>query len=168
MILAIDPDVKRSGCALFAEHGQLAAIEYAIPFGPSFFDDWEPGTITGLVCEKPRIYPGVPGVDANDLIDLSEVVGWFRSACSHIRYTRYYPADWKAQVPKCVHHHRVWSHLTAKERMFFPPDTDRKVNNWLVKQQKKISDPISELLDAAGIGMFHLRRTGRGAVAYRP
>src|SRR5437762_10619146 len=107
MLWSIDPDTSESGLATFDGEARLTWVGWLPPFrlGPVYSCDV-------LVIEKPRIYPGVPGIDANDLIDLAEVVGWHRATIMCGKYRSYYPSDWKGQVPKPVHHGRIWDHLS--------------------------------------------------------
>lgn len=166
MLLAIDPDTKLSGVACFTQHKGLYWVMLCPPFKLS--DTWR---TPELVIEKPRIYPGVPNIDANDLIDLSEVVGWWRGKIAHDQYAGYTPQEWKGQVSKPVHHDRIWQVLTPSERARFPAGTGDKIAKWLTwppKKQKNIRDPVLELLDACALGMFHLKRVARGGTTYRP
>lgn len=166
MLCTIDPDTKKSGVAIYNERRELCWLDWVQPFKRDVV--WSTDT---LVCEKPKIYPGVPGVDANDLVDLGEVVGWFRSAVMHVEYRSYYPADWKGQVPKPVHHDRIWRVLTPVEQSLFPIGTGAKIQRWLTltpKQEKNLKDPLLELLDAAALGLFELKRVGVAGTKWRP
>ncbi len=165
MLWAIDPDVKKSGVAVFGPGGDLSWVGHVEPFKGELF--WH---TQKLVCEKPKIYPGVPGVDANDLVDLGEVVGWFRARVHHVEYRGHYPNDWKGGISKPVHHDRIWQVLTRSERLMFPKDTEGKIVKWLglaPKQQKNLKDPLLELLDAAALGLFELKRVARAGIKWR-
>jgi hypothetical protein len=157
MLWAIDPDLKNSGVAVFDADRRLTWVGWLEPFRayPVYNTDV-------LICEKPKIYPGVPGLDANDLVDLGEVVGWFRGQIQHVRYKAYYPHEWKGQVDKKVHHARIWEYLTEQERALFPAGTQDKIRRG--SYQGKIRD----ILDACALGLFELRRTARGGTQYRP
>lgn len=168
MLWAIDPDTKASGLAIF-NLDRLLQVTWVEPFKRKHTSlVWH---ATTLVCEKPRVYPGVPNIDANDLVDLGEVVGWFRSEIFYEDYHSYDPNTWKGQVSKPVHHDRIWQVLTPAERALFPPGTGDKIQKWLTwppKKQKNIKDPDLELLDACALGMYHLKRVARGGTTYRP
>lgn len=171
MLWSLDPDVKASGLAIFDQDTRamlwLGYVEPFKPLPPWMYQIDQLGS-RHLVCEKPKIYPGVPALDANDLVDLGEVVGWFRSELKPVVYSRYYPADWKAQVKKPVHHNRLWQLLTEDEKKFFPAGTEAKITKGVQRgKYGNNQDPVFDLLDGAGIGMFHLKRTGRGASTIR-
>lgn len=167
MLSAVDPDVKKSGVAVFTVDAHLCWVGWVEPF-KRMGSCW---STHRLVCEKPFVRPGVPNLDANDLVDLGEVVGWFRGHVLHEEYAGYYPHEWAGGVGKIVRCDRIWRLLRLSEQALFPLGTEQKIQKWLVlpdKKQKNLKDPVLELLDACAIGMFALKRTGVGGARYRP
>jgi hypothetical protein len=116
-----------------------------------------------LGIEKPRIYPGVPDIDANDLVNVWGAACWLRCEIRRlnprIQERLVYPHEWKRQVRKAVHHHRIWQHLTTAERALFPLDTFDRIKRGC--ETGKYSSAVHNHLDSAGIGLFLECRTGR-------
>lgn len=110
-----------------------------------------PTVVDTVVCERPQVYLKNLRA-ANDLVTLAltagELVGRIGAPTTYIL-----PATWKGQAPKPICHERIMSALTPEEigRIELP------------RAHKKQGD----VLDAIGIGLFHLGRVGRGGVARR-
>lgn len=106
---AIDPGKRKHAIAIF-DAGRLAGLTMSA------------AGISGArqcVIEKPRVYQSATGKDPNDLIDLSISIG---------RVARDYERDgvpvrfvearaWKGSAKKPTSHRRIWSKLSASERL---------------------------------------------------
>ena len=67
-----------------------------------------------VLVEFPRIYPGTPSKDLNDLLDLAAIAGaWLDRNPGAVRV---YPRDWKGQTKKPVHHLRLWQAASEHDR----------------------------------------------------
>lgn len=97
---------------------------------------------TVLIIERPRVYPGMPQTDLNDLIDVA-TVGAAVAAYGMAPMLTVFPSEWKGQVPKKTMLSRIWEKLTPEER--------------LVVQKTNKSD-TEDILDAIGIGLWHFGR----------
>ncbi len=98
---------------------------------------------TQLLLEFPRIYPGMPDIDVNDLLDLAGVDGalaaTFRATPS---VSHYFPSEWKGNVDKGVMTKRIRSRLTPQEESVIVSVGSKDHNT----------------LDAVGIGLFRFGR----------
>jgi hypothetical protein len=120
------------------------------------------------VIEKPqqdgrsgRVPPGV-------LIDLAWngalVAGSLRPQHLHC----YTPDYWKGQVSKPVHHLKIWRVLEQHERECFPADTEARIQKGVEAtaraggKLRSYSFEAHNWLDAVGLGLFHLKRIGKG------
>lgn len=156
MILTIDPNVRGCGVSAF-EYGQLqwavyvknplaGTRQYAVdvamgeavrsevagryPFQPKL-----------VIIERPRIYPGMPDTDLNDLIDVACVGTACATHFSKVKTV--FPSEWKGQVPKKTMLARIAGKLTPEEE--------------LVVQKTNKSD-TEDILDSVGIGLWHFGR----------
>ncbi len=159
-LLAIDPGLNACGCAYFIDNilvnsgliGYTAPTWEAIPKRAAMTADavfTEFGIPERLVIEWPQVYRlgGRAGADPNDLLGLAAVAGALCvRACDPVVNT-YKPAEWKGQVPKEVHHARILRFLSDTEKKAIPKLAKSKLHN---------------VLDAIGLGLFHLGRTGKG------
>lgn len=107
--------------------------------------------ISSVLIESPVIYPHSKA-NPNDIIRLAVNAGTWAGryemlgAC--VEFVE--PSRWKGQVPKDIHHGRVWSALTPEEQ---------KIVDSAVK-----SRPASKrhnILDAVGLGLWAAKRLGR-------
>lgn len=97
-----------------------------------------------LAIEIPMVYPGLRVEDPNDLIDLTERVGWC-TAAPWKRIIRYRPRQWKGQVPKKTHNTRIRQALSIDEKFLV--------------QQSLINPSLKHnIWDAIGIGLKFLKR----------
>jgi hypothetical protein len=102
------------------------------------------------VLELMRARGAVP---PNDLIDVATVGAAIAGACQN-SVQLYPPNEWKGSVPKDIHHRRLQLALMPFEKraleagLITCPDRHHK-----------------EILDALGLGLFHLRRTKRSGAA---
>ena len=161
-LLTLDPGLRDPGVARFIDGKlqwatcvrkdtgkrgpeQWQAIAHAVARAVPMIGA-EEGTF--LVVEKPQVYGGK---HPDDLIELSASLGACVSAISETLwmegYKAYFPREWKGQVPKTVHHRRIRKKLTGEENAIL----DRCLAKVVVSLQHNV-------LDAVGLGMFHLRR----------
>jgi hypothetical protein len=152
----VDPSTKRHAVAIF-DRSSMIWLGWVGAFTPVA---GKPPQILGI--EKPRVYPGVPNVDANDLIDVWGAACWLRSQLQRLNPNIieriWEPSEWKRQTRKPVHHDRIWSHLTEYERGLFPEGTYEKIQRGVFTG--KYRSEVHNLLDATGIGLFGEGRTG--------
>ena len=98
-----------------------------------------------FASEVPQVYARGPG-DPADLLELAGVVGAVAAVIGAGRATGYLPRVWKGQVPKAVMCRRIEDRLSDDEK-----DAVEKC-------------PASlrhNVLDAIGIGLYHLGRLGK-------
>lgn len=154
-VLAIDPGVV-SGFALFEdgelacaweeEHRNLLDVNIASELTRCYVldSDQYSTVLDDVVIEYPQIYPikNWKG-DPNDLIQVGVIVGQYIAnlVLKWIVYNIYQPKAraWKGQVPKFVMNKRTLEKLTPAER-------------------KRIIKKSEHVLDAIGIGLWHLKR----------
>jgi len=104
-----------------------------------------------LVIEIPQVYRvGKSKGDPNDLIKVAVQAGqWIERAKLYgASVYRHLPQEWKGQVPKNVHHERILAALSPAESARIPKLPKADAHN---------------MLDAIGLGLFHLGRISRGA-----
>lgn len=171
--LYIDPGVHHHACATFDDF-TLVRVDFVAP--DAFMAFPSPEALFELVIEKPQLYPGSDEKDPNDCVDVFGAArlaeGFLRSRGGPIaRYV--FPNDWKGQMKKPPHHLRVWDVLTPAERAVFARDSGHDVDGVNDKIQracqllaaygkvKEYSWQAHNLLDAVGLGLWHLKRTGR-------
>lgn len=153
MLLCVDPGLRGCGCALFTG-GKLQWAGYVTNLfktgrGPSVQasmarEVWKHAGDSSLIVEFPRIYPGMPKTDLNDLLDLAGVCGAL-AAFAPSTILHVFPSEWKGQVPKLVMNDRVLKSLTTDERM----------------RIVKVGAKDHNTLDAVGIGLYHFGRINR-------
>ncbi len=146
-LVCIDPGKWRCGFAVFnagvlvdvAELSSTTAI-----VGPALAVAMRAPWHARYLAEEPQTYEGHRDRD-EDLETLRDMLREVeRLSCARIRRIR--PWGWKGNVPKAVHHARLIEALAASERA-------------LVEALPRNRDA----LDAVGLGLWHLGRTGRGA-----
>lgn len=157
MNLFIDPGLRGVGAALFdgpvltrasyvknpVEHGRgyfahasLAhAVRAAYPHDVRVF------------IEHPRVYPGMPETDPNDLLDVvavgSAIASQYFGAPSVEMVKTVFPSEWKGTVKKEVMTERIYKKLTPEELLCIEQCPRHLFHN---------------VLDAVGIGLWHFRR----------
>ncbi len=75
-------------------------------------------------------------------------------------------SDWIGGTSKPILHRRIWAALTPEERRAFPRDTSDWVeaaSQRFARSRKIWEHAAFNTLDAAGVGLFHLGRIGKGA-----
>ncbi len=138
MIYAIDPGVKACGVACFTHTGFLNWARYVEVKDLRWLS---PVAVT-LLIEMPRFYPGRQKGDVNDLLDLAAVVGYCEALFEQGEQKRFFPAEWKGQVPKKIMTARILKQLIDYER------------DSIVRVGAKDHNTI----DAVGIGLHYFKR----------
>ena len=175
--LYIDPGVRMHAAAFFS--GSTLSHLAFVP--REAFVGYPVKELSHVVIEKPQVYPGASEKDPNDLIELAVAAGFVDGA---IRARGgppsvfVYPADWKGQIKKPLHHLRVWETLTLDERSAFARDSGQSVGFVAAKIQaacealaqtgkvKNYSWAAHNLLDAVGLGLWHHTRVGKAGHRY--
>lgn len=175
--LYIDPGKHFHACALFRDL-ELQTVAFVAP--ETFANNgcpFEPAALMHLVIEKP-VLRGPNGKDPNDCLD---VFGAAQLAAGVIRYQGgpaalyVIPEDWKGSFKKPPHHRKVWAELSPDEREVFARDAGHEVDEIRDKieaacqrlaRSRKVTGyswKAHNLLDAVGLGLWHLGRlhTGR-------
>ena len=152
--LCIDPGVQGLGTALFGADGRLLEARYfaARTKGKGYHHAAQMASdvlihyciVADLIIEHPRVYPGMPKTDPNDLVDVA-VAGAAVAGAFCTNTISVYPSEWKGQVKKQVMLNRIKSKLT--------PDELLRVE-WTNKSDNE------DILDAIGIGLWHFKRLG--------
>jgi hypothetical protein len=145
-VVAVDPAARRFAYAV-GERGMLRAVGYAeqpsqIPLAPGVAYTW--------VMEMPRDYPsrGETHSDLDRLRATLEVLHDHAQALGHpVVYVR--PSEWKGNIPKVVHHNRLWSQYSAAERTVLGASPSQE-------------GYTHDTHDAAGIFLWATGRTARG------
>ncbi len=110
------------------------------PTTPSF------GGIRVMVIERPKIYPArqMKG-DPNDIVTLALQAGGYMYQFRELgaQVLTVYPHEWKGQVPKDIHHPRIFKKLSLEEAAVCGAG-GRGLN-------KKA---LGDMLDAIGIGQY--------------
>jgi Holliday junction resolvasome RuvABC endonuclease subunit len=165
VILCIDPGLRGVGMAVFRDDGEVEAAQYVknpVMTGRGYqahvalarelmkhvIFDWN---ISYALVEHPRVYPGMPKTDLNDLLDVVAVGAavtaqlWTRA----IEVETVFPSEWKGNVPKPTMLQRIREKLSADERA-------RCV--WTNKSDNE------DVLDAIGIGLWHHKRLNKKVI----
>lgn len=144
-ILAIDPGVHLCAAAEFFE-GLLAQLYYQ----PA--ELYSATEYSEVHIEVPRVYP-MTTPNYNDIVDLAfaagKAIGGLQSRVGKV--ILHYPRDWAGSVPKQVRNARLVKVLTPEEQRTLDAACAR------VGKSK-----AHNLWDAVGIGLFALRRVGKG------
>lgn len=96
-----------------------------------------------VIMEKQQVYKHSTA-RSSDIVDLAIAAGGYAKAYGKAIW--YLPREWKGQIPKKAHHPKILAALTERERELL------SVFN---KTQLK------DILDAVGIGLYHLEVTGQ-------
>jgi predicted aconitase len=95
------------------------------------------------VCEVPQIYRYSYG-DPNDLIQIAAVAAAVGAVFPVREATSYLPREWKKSINKKLHHPRIMKQLDPEEVAAIVEKRKTRAHN---------------VIDAIGIGLFHLERT---------
>jgi hypothetical protein len=129
--------------------------------------DFEPPDVVAI--EKPIITPNTPNWKAvTDCAWSGALVAGAFECPVHA----YEPSQWKASVCKPLHHRRIWRVMMPSERALFTAETESVINRACAHyaatgKVKNYSHDWHNWLDAVGVGLFHLGRTGRGGAKKR-
>lgn len=120
-----------------------------------------------VAVERPaydgRIARGVPPGVIIDLAWNAAAVAYTLAAGAPVH--EYTPGAWIGTVAKPVLHVRIWRALGAAERRIFPASTGAEIERaaeHYARKRKIIQHVAYNTLDAAGVGLFHLGRIGKG------
>lgn len=169
-LLAVDPGIRGSGAALFVG-GRLAWADYvknparkgnrADAAGSMALAvvEWaraRVATLDDLAAEWMQIYAGqiragASKGDPNDLLALTGVVSGV-AAVVGVTATAYLPREWKGQLDKAAMHARIRGRLSEAELC----NAD-----CACRRAKSLAHNV---MDAIGIGLFHLGRLERRRV----
>ncbi len=154
MFVSIDPGVT-TGWALWNLRGLVACglgdprvcpRHVVVPRA----DDED--VIHDVWIESQRIYPH-SHADPNDILKLAQDAGRWAGIYAAVGVEAFYvePSTWKGQVPKAIHHPRIWGALTAPEQA-------------IVASAGKGVAPSKRhnMMDAVGIGLW-VRNRRKGA-----
>lgn len=94
-----------------------------------------------VIIERPRVYPGMPKTDLNDLIDVACVGAACASHFPNVQTV--FPSEWKGTLRKQAMLDRIADKLTPNEQQ--------------VVQRTNKSD-TEDILDGVGIGLWKLGR----------
>ncbi len=99
-----------------------------------------------VVIERPTVYPRSP-VPPNDIVELAITAGGL--ACSFDGPVEWVlPRTWKGTIPKEIMAERIIMALTPKERS-------------VLDGVKCAASARHNVIDAIGLGLWHLKRLGR-------
>jgi hypothetical protein len=175
MNVYIDPGKHQSAVAAF-QGGKLIDVFFTIPADLRDF----PHHIDFALFENPRINGQTRGKRPNDMMDLAVVVGQLIGVllARGVRANCVNPQEWKGSIKKPVHHLRVWHTLSPDERAIFAEGAGKTVDTITRKidiacQRLAVEGKVTgyswkahNLLDAVGLGLWHLKRTGRAGVRF--
>lgn len=157
--LAIDPG-NCTGWAIFSHAGLLQRCGVSTPktkptpkdlgLGPTQFRQ---GMFRGwaLTIEMPEVTPTTPSIpDILKLcVSLGRYVDWFEdNAGGTVDYVK--PASWKGQVPKEIHHPRIYAALRPEEQKIL-------YDTGLAMADSKRHN----MVDAVGLGLYSVGRRVR-------
>lgn len=140
--LAIDPGIS-TGWALLNAAGTLVACARGQDFP----------TCKHAVIELPQVYrAGVSRTNPKDLITLAVRVGQYKERLEVRGATvgLVQPASWKGQVPKAIHHPRVFNSLAADEKRI----ASQALKNITENQAEDVWDAIGLAKEALRGGRF--------------
>lgn len=154
-MITIDPNLRGCGVAEW-HHGKLVKAIYVknpasgrgynahVALGRAVWQALNGNPLTDAppcIIEHPRVYPGMPKTDLNDLLDVvavgAAVAGLFQDAQT------VFPSEWKGTMKKQAMLERIASKLTPGE---------------LSMVQKTNKSDTEDILDAVGIGLWKLGR----------
>lgn len=145
MIISIDPG-KHTGWALWSG---LRLIDCGLGDPrecPSHISE----RLEHVWIESPMLYGGHPR--PNDIVLLArcagEYAGRYRLLGAEVHYV--FPAVWKGQVPKPVHHARLWSSLSEDQRKLVYKRSAKRLREPCGDQR----DCDHNVLDAVALGLW--------------
>ena len=145
MLLAVDPGAD-SGWALFC-HDMLISCGLGSEVHPL------PEKLDVVVIEHPVIYPHGRTKNPNDVLKVAvsagEWAGRLADRALEIRYV--FPRDWKGTINGDIMNARTWARLD---------DGEKQVVDDAVRAQKIPARKRHNVLDAIGLGLFAMGRSG--------
>jgi hypothetical protein len=133
---SVDPGVEYYAVAVWDKlvlvMADVVPIRYRFDFVPEL-----------VVIEKPQIYGDKERARKSDVADLLYAAG--KIADRYAQDVPYLPNEWKGQVPKKIHQDQIRARLTVLEL------------DCLSRLPKK---KLIHVLDAVGIGLYHMERLG--------
>lgn len=136
-LLAIDPGISLGWCLL--QKGYIRNCGGGKVDPP--ISAWD-----RAIIECPFVYPHRSGVDPNDLIKLAVQVGSFKGRLETlgVPVRMVFPAQWKGQLEKDVHHPRILKAIQT--------DEERKIVATASKGLNKKA--LGDMLDAIGLAQW--------------
>ena len=165
-LVTVDPGYRDAGMAWFVD-GKLrgaAYVEDSAPPRPTVEQwAWTAGLIWShaqrwvdgngpyqAFVEHMQVYPGDP-VPPADLLKVQSVTAaaavLLRTLPRMFEVTTEVPAKWKGQVPKKIHHQRVWASLE--------PEEGELLDSVLLAVHK---DKVHNVMDAVAMGLWCCKR----------
>lgn len=157
-MICIDPGLRGVGVAKFDESNRSLSFAQYVKnpcergrgYGAHYdlaIELREYGYTGGLVIiEHPRIYPGMPNKDLNDLLDVVAVGAACAVALNPSYVVTVFPSEWKGTVKKSVMLERIRKALSPEE---------------LARCEFTNKSDDEDLLDAVGIGLWRLGRLNK-------
>lgn len=166
-MITIDPNLRGCGVACwsgdklqFAAYvknptvsgrGYAAFVSMAVAVGEYLVDRVLYENRAPVIIEHPRVYPGMPKTDLNDLLDVCGVgaavahrlEGFGVNGYGYVEVKTVFPSEWKGTMKKQAMLDRIAEKLTPDEVM--------------VVQRTNKSD-TEDILDGVGIGLWKLGR----------
>jgi hypothetical protein len=157
-MITIDPNLRGCGVALWEKDKLVEAVYVKNPVSSTGYGAFVSlGTAVGefllgrvflenkdlLIIEHPRVYPGMPNIDLNDLMAVCGVGAAVAQRLSDLKLQTVFPSEWKGTMKKQAMLERIASKLTPGEQ--------------LVVQKTNKSD-TEDILDSVGIGLWKLGR----------
>ena len=134
-LYSVDPGKRYYAWAEWGLQNNLAAC------GLSLITERKDWGDTPVVIEKPQVYKFGKAKN-KDIVDLSVGAGKVMTFTTG-RVTEYLPAFWKGQMPKKEHQDRIKVQLYTNEVLIL---------------EGFLKTELDHILDAVGIGLFHLGR----------
>lgn len=156
--VAIDPGKWHCGVAVFDDRLLVMANTIHIPPGRWRVERLVDTIVEYLgpvmcqeswIFETPQSYPGMHARE-DDLESLRETIAGLNDLDRVTRRRSVRPGTWKGNVPKPIHHGRIYKALSTSELERTPPMATSP-DTW----------------DAIGLGLYALRRVGRGGASWR-
>lgn len=161
-VIAFDPATRKQAAAMGWSRfhnrelsccGQIEAAEFVAalkPGGPPLPAGLRPGGVKlSVAVERPRWFPNRRDIDANDILDLSVMVGRIEAAyliCG-AEVELVPPRDWKGTVRYDISNRRVLAALYPQEKALVP------------RKPRATKEPYDHnILDAIGLGLWKVGR----------
>jgi len=112
---------------------------------------------TTIIMEWPQVYRQKHGY-GKDLLELSAVGGGVVSVFSEVDHQLYEASEWTRSRPKGPNQKRILRHLEDGEIDRLASSLDEEPESIKQKVQNEKAGQIEHVIDAVGIGLYHLRR----------